>query len=83
MKHFKYKKCFCFFFFKQMLQISISIRNPAVWQGESNPAPTAVKTPDDFSGRRVRHKGGAYLNKVCTHESQNGKDMRYDQMRRF
>lgn len=43
MKHFKYKKCFCLF--KEMLQISVSIRNPVVWQGESNPAPAAVKTP--------------------------------------
>lgn len=43
MKHFKYKRCFCLF--KEMLKISISIRNPVVWQGESNPAPAAVKTP--------------------------------------
>lgn len=53
MKHFKYKKCFCLF--KEMLKISISIRNPVVWQSKSNPAPAAVNPPD-FSGRRVRHK---------------------------
>lgn len=47
-----------------MLQISISIRNPVVWQSESNPAPTAVKDPIDFSGRRVRHKRGASPYKV-------------------
>lgn len=61
-KSFKYKKYFCSF--KEMLQISISIRNPVVWQSESNPAPTAVKDPIDFSGRRVRHKRGASPYKV-------------------
>lgn len=76
MKHFKYKKCFCLF--KEMLQISISIRNPVVWQDESNPAPAAIKNPTDFSGRRIRHRRGASLYKVGTNESQNGKGMRYD-----
>lgn len=60
MKSFKYKNCS----FKEMFQISISIRNPVVWQSESNPAPTAVKDPTDFSGRRVRHKRGASPYKV-------------------
>lgn len=45
-----------------MLQISVSIRNPVVWQSESNPAPTAVKDPT--GGRRVRHKRGASPYKV-------------------
>lgn len=81
MKHFKYKKCFCLF--KEMLKISVSMRNAVVWQGESNPAPAAVETPVDFSGRRVRHKRGACLYKECTNESRNGKGMRYDLTRRF
>jgi len=75
MKHLKYKKRF--WFFKEMLQILISIRNPVVWQAWSNPAPAAVKNPSDFSGGRIRHKRGASLYKACTNESQNGKGMRY------
>lgn len=62
MKYFKYKKYF--YSFKETLQIWITIRNLVVWQSESNPAPTAVKDPTDFSGRRVRHKREASPYKV-------------------
>lgn len=42
--------------FREILQISFSIRNPVVWQGESNPAPMADKTCADLSGGRAGHK---------------------------